>query len=118
MKYHADIFIPNEIRGATLRGKLQPTRHAKREAKRDKYGRFSIPKWFDSTTARLIEAVTEGGEYVKGLYRTPYDDSMDLCLVINTKTLQVITAWLNRRDDNHRTLNEREYFRPVSEGVT
>lgn len=109
MKYHIDIFMPDEIKDIKLSGRLRPTRHAKREAKRDKYGGFEIPKSFDSARARLIEAVMDGGKFVKGLYRTPYDEVMDLCLVLNTETLQVITAWLNRRDDNHKTLDGGQY---------
>ena len=108
-KYHADIYLPPEARDLEFATMLTYTRHARKAARDDRYGRINLPTVFDSRKARLIEAVTEAGKVVKGLFRLPHDERHDLCIVVLVETGKVLTVWLNERSDKHHTLDRSQY---------
>lgn len=111
MKYHTDIYMPEEAKRLEFATMLRYSQHAKNAAKDDRYGQIDLPKVFDSRKATLIEAVVESGKVVKALYRMDYDTLHDLCLVIATAHDRVLTVWLNRKDDEHHTLDRSQYAR-------
>jgi hypothetical protein len=51
----------------------------------------------------------EAGRVVIGAFRQDYDDAHDMVLIINLVTSTLITAWLNRKDDQHQTLKQEVY---------
>lgn len=109
--YHTDIGLPERARGLQFAALLSYTQHARQAARDDRYGPIDLPQVFDSRNATLIEVGLVGEEVTKAVYRQPYDRQHDLCLVLNLKANKVITVWLNRNDDHHRTLDEGKYAR-------
>lgn len=106
--YHRDIGFPCTVilpRGVF---RLRYTQHALRECNRDRYGAFEPPDTLDVTAGTPIEIELCNGRVVKAVYRAQFDDEFDVVLVINPDGL-VRTAWLNRRDDHHRTLDRAKY---------
>lgn len=47
---------------------------------------------------------------IKGVVRTSYDDTYDISIVFGVN--KVRTAWINRKDDTHKTLDTSKYYRP------
>lgn len=45
----------------------------------------------------------------KAVFRCPYDNKYDICIVIRYG--RVVTAWLSDIFDNHRTLDNKKYFK-------
>lgn len=111
MKYHTDIHMPAEAQALEFAAFVSYTRHAKQAAQNDRYGRIDLPKVLDTRRGKLIEAVVEGGKVAKALYRLDYDALHDLCMVVLPDSCKVLTVWLNRKDDQHHTLNEEAYAR-------
>lgn len=108
-KFHADLYMPAAALRLQFATMLRYTRHAIQAASDDRYGRIDLPKVFDSRNATLIEAVLSNGKVVKTLWRQAYNDLLDLSLVLDPNTGTVITAWLNRKDDQHATLDPSKY---------
>lgn len=63
-----------------------------------------------NTTQRffIYEVEEKDGVVVKGALRTSYDDEYDVNIVFSKEC--VITAWLNRKNDTHNTLDKRRYY--------
>ena len=55
----------------------------------------------------LFEVETENGKVIKSVYRVTLNNEYDLCLVIRYS--KIITAWLNKTNDIHKTLNINKY---------
>ena len=108
-KYHADIHMPEDAANLSFAALVKYTRHARRSAVEDRYGKIELPTVFDSRKARLIEAKYKDGRVWRTLYRQPYNEDLDLNLVIEPDTRTVVTVWLNENTDTHATLNEEEY---------
>lgn len=89
--------------------KLYPSQHAIKAMRDDRYGKFSIPVAIDTNSAEAIEAEVVGGEVVKVLYRIPLNRQNDVCIAVIPQNGVVKTAWLNRIDDKHKTLNVSKY---------
>ena len=107
--YHKDLGLPKSARSLQFAGFLTYSQHARDAAKTDRYGQVDLPTIFDSRNASLIEAGYDGEKVVKTVYRQQYDRQHDLCIVLDPRTMRVITVWLNRLDDHHRTLQEDKY---------
>jgi len=107
--YHVDIGLPPVALGLSFATMLRYTKHALDAARDDRYGPVELPKVFNSTQARLIEATVEGEKVVKAVYRQPLDDWRDLCLVIALETSRVLTVWVNEKLDHHKTLDRSKY---------
>lgn len=105
--------MPQVCRVPVHVGRLAYSWHAQREASLDRHGRIDLPTYFDAANAELIEAeaeLAESGEVrvVKQVWRQPLDGARDLVLVIARKG-KVITVWVNRKGDTHRTLQRDRY---------
>jgi hypothetical protein len=112
MLYHKetglpDVSIPNRFL-------LRPTFHAKKAAETDRYGKFDIPGAVFFCKDDIVELEVYQNAVVKILLRVPYNGEFDLCLAVIPlgKWAKVKTAWLNRKDDNHQTLDASRYNRP------
>jgi hypothetical protein len=111
--YHTEIGFPNHIAFKPYFN-LRPTLHAEREADRDRYGVIEFPKHFHPAVAKVIEIETdELGNLVKILARQPMDTKgSDVVYAFLVETKQIKTAWINRSDDKHCTLDRARYDTP------
>lgn len=112
--YHYQLGLPKVQlpQGVAL---LEYTGHAKRAANDDRYGVITLPVALDTSAAKVIEVEVDGNAVTKVLYRVSYDHKHDLCLAVIPRRYGawlVKTVWLNRKDDTHRTLDEKRYTRP------
>lgn len=108
-KYHIEIHMPKTALELQFAALVRYTRHALNAAQGDRYGKIDLPKVFDSRKASLIEAKYQGEKIWRTLWRQPYNEELDLNIVIEPDTAKVITVWLNRHDDQHASLREEEY---------
>lgn len=110
--YHKDLFLP-EMHLKTVIGRkmlLNYSDHAQRACVSDRYGIVRPVQNILLTTANLIELyVNDWNKVFKVLARTPQEDSLDSCLVINLGESLVITTWLCKREDIHLTLDKSKY---------
>lgn len=60
----------------------------------------------------LYEVETRDNKVVKAVIRTSYDIDYDVCIVFDDT--KVRTAWLNRKDDRHNTLDYSKYYNPLN----
>ena len=114
MLYHNELALPYNLNKSFGEYKLRISGHAV-NATEDKNVRFVYPSFVRVHYKNVIEAETnEKGEIVKILIRIPYKykSGYDLCIVIipQGKQAQVKTAWLNKTDDTHKTLDMTKYL--------
>jgi hypothetical protein len=64
-------------------------------------------------TGKAFECEYSEGRLTKLALRCKYSDSHDLCVVISNTGI-VITAWLNHKQDNHKTLDTSRYVSRAS----
>lgn len=112
MRYHKDIYMPEKYKKIEFACLVNYSRHAKQEAETDKYGKINLPTVFDSRNADLIEVTAEGDKPKIGLFKMPYDDTRDLCMVMEINKGKAITVFFNQKGDNHPTLNSSLYAKP------
>jgi hypothetical protein len=95
---------------------LQLSRHAIQAAASDRYGHCNVPAALQTDAATLVELeLGPTGMPVKGLFRLDNQDGLnDLLIVVNLDIASwglVRTVWLNRKSDQHRTLDASRYRR-------
>jgi hypothetical protein len=116
--FHCDLGFPR-LR-LPERVKLRYTAHAIQESQQDRFGPFTdwLPQSVDFRLVQIIEVETcPKGTVTKTLIRyTVPDTGKDLCLVLKPSDRPdlwvVITTYLNRSDDHHRTLHKGRYSKP------
>jgi hypothetical protein len=90
--------------------------HAYEESKADRYGVATLPDSIEIAPQDVVEVQVEAGQPAKAVVRFPYDDNLDLVLVLrpNGKSNRffVKTVWFNQASDKHRTLRLAPYSRP------
>jgi len=118
MKYHRDIYLPEQVNNMHFVCALRYTFHALRAAKSDKRGIINLPQVFDSSKATPVDATIQNGRVWRILYRMDYDKDKDLCLVIEPHNRTAVTVWLNDKDDNHPTLDTTRYVDYNAQGGT
>lgn len=61
----------------------------------------------------IIEYYTDNeGQYIlKTVHRLQYSDKQDLIIILNSQK-EIITCYLNNKDDHHNTLKKELYTRP------
>lgn len=110
--YHKDIFFPETTLKTVIGRKmmLNYSSHAQRECLNDKYGIVKPIMGIFLTKTNLIELyVNDWNQVFKVLARTPQEDELDSCLIINLGESLVITNWLCKREDTHLTLDKNKY---------
>ncbi len=107
--YHYQVFMPKlKLPVGTM--ELIYGRHALTSAKNDRYGLIRLPNFLDLTQAKVIEVETDDNKnVVKVVYRTKLDNTRDLCIVVLVDTCFVKTVWINKANDQHRTLDTQRY---------
>lgn len=108
MLYHKDIYMPKLPMPNGI-FKLEYSEHAKREAFRDRYGAIRLPSQLITQDATIIEVEVINRKPTKILYRLPYDINHDIMLAVKPGEWFVKTVWINRKSDNHRTLDRSKY---------
>jgi hypothetical protein len=111
--YHRQLGFPNVPLpcGTFL---LSYTRHALKEALTDCYSCIQLPPSLQVTPESIVEIEVKQKTVVKVLVRIEYSNDFDLCLVLKPHHLwaTVLTVWLNKRNDQHSTLNISRYKLP------
>jgi len=114
--YHKDIGFPEAVEQALNSAKEKGTRiklwygkHAYRAAHSDRYGTINLPKRIAVAEAEAVEVEVVENVLTKVVFRVHYDEIHDLAVVVMLKDGFVKTVWLNRKDDQHRTLNTSKY---------
>ena len=110
--YHTEIGLPSNVELPSGVFNLTYSNHAKRASYDDRYGQMSLPDTLDIDNAKLIEIEVENNEVTKGVYRTKYDDDLDLIVVMIPHKSFVKTVWFNKNTDTHNTLQAWKYSRP------
>lgn len=62
-----------------------------------------------SRNAYLFEVAEENNKVTKAVYRVKMNDNYNMCIVIRANL--IVTAWLNRINDTHATLDKSKYAR-------
>lgn len=113
--YHRDVGFPDNVnlpRGFTPVIRLNYGGHAREEAMADRYGQIDLPHTIDIRKGDIFEIGVTGNTVTKIAVRMPYNDKLDITLVINTKDGFVRTVWANDKNDQHKTLNRAKYADP------
>jgi hypothetical protein len=111
--FHREVGFPHTVYGIP-QGTVQPrySHHALQAAANDRYGRVLLPRRLIMACGVLVElTTTEDGTYIKGVWRFPYNNTFDLCVVL-TGDGTVKTVWLNSVHDKHTTLDRARYHLP------
>jgi len=130
-RYHKEIGFPQDIELPTGTMMLYSTKHARREAQMDRYGSFDLPLRQDitqemyerdphkaigdketKTKPHIFEITVEDGEVTRFALRKHLDEERDKILVINPEDEHTVTAWSNKKDDPHETLETERYAEP------
>lgn len=106
MLYHYKIGLPKLRLRGLLKLKYGP--HALRAAQNDRYGAIKLPLSLDIAKELLVEIEVLNNAVQKLVYRIPYSNSHDICIVVQPNGF-VRTVWLNSRHDMHVTLDTRKY---------
>lgn len=56
----------------------------------------------------IFEYYTEDGKVIKVVYRVHFDAYDDIIVVL-TRNKTIVTAWINKKNDNHKTLDTKQY---------
>lgn len=114
MLYHRDIFIPAGVKNALPIGRynLLLSNHAKHASSSDRYGEITIPEFITIKLEDIFEVEVVGNRVTKFVVRSAYNAKHDICIVIVPTTPvegRVKTVWLNKKSDNHKTLDKNKY---------
>lgn len=114
-KYHKQLGLPKgsaELWAGVL--DLRYGHHAQSEADVDRYGRAELFSSAEFKASDVVEIEVEGGSPVKAVLRFPYDDTLDLVMVLQRPERGVSfvrTVWFNKASDNHKSLDRSKYNR-------
>lgn len=92
--------------------------HSLAESREDRYGVADLPGSIEILAEDVVEVQVLNGRPIKAVVRFPYDDALDLVLVLvnvslaNTVNLFVKTCWFNQASDKHKTLRLAPYSKP------
>lgn len=88
----------------------------------DRYGpvRFCRGRELAIEENQVVEVTFENSRIVKGVVRVPYNERLDLVLVVFpppvgldlVKFITIKTLWLNTAEDTHKTLDRSKYKTP------
>lgn len=111
MLFHKDVYMPAEYK-LKLNFTNMPitySKHAIIASQTDKYGHVKLSPEISFKSANVIELETNDlGGVIKLVVRLSYDDRLDIIYVI-ARGGMVKTVWLNKKSDQHGTLNVNLY---------
>ena len=106
--YHADIWLPEQLNKPIL---FQKERYIWSHHAREKPLVDKIAPWLQ-LKLYPVEVQIDAQLPIKTLYRGPYDQIHDLCVVVRTQTPPfVVTLWLIKYWDKHQTLVRERYIK-------
>ncbi len=117
-RYHVEKGFPKDV--VTLLAKaaskkfimqLEYSKHARDRAR--KYGCMTqLPTHINWADCEVFEVGIVGGVLDKVVARTEFDRDNDIILILNAANRKVRTLWLNRKDDQHDSLDLSVYATP------
>jgi hypothetical protein len=107
--YHAEICLPKGFVAPVHVIRPIYSGHARRAAMTDRYGIIELPETLPLRCGRVIEVGIIGRRVSKILFRLPYDDVLDMCVVLIPGSWVAKTCWFNERNDAHSTLDRARY---------
>ena len=109
--YHADNRLPAGFVKPTHTVTVSYSGHARKAANTDRYGKMELPEFLCLKNAQVIEVGVENGRVAKILFRTNYDENLDMCIVlVPGKSWFAKTVWYNEKTDTHSTLDRSKYM--------
>lgn len=110
--YHYTLGFPPKFNPNVGTIRLEYSVHAQAASQTDRYGAINPPATLKTGSALCIEVGLLDGAVQKLVYRMPYNDALDLCLVVAPRKgyFKVITMWLNSKNDLHSSLNKAKYI--------
>lgn len=108
--YHTELGLPAGFIKPTGKVQLRWTSHARQAAQSDRYGDIPMRDsmtldWYD-----VVEVGMRNGQTSKIVFRGGMDKDNDIVIVlIPGKVWTVKTAWINRKNDAHKTLDRSKY---------
>lgn len=112
MKFHRQIGFPTALSLPEGRTKINPSDHSKNRSENHKHGEFDIPDEVFVHEKDIVEVKTANKELYRYLIRTSYNETFDLCIVLEPAQNEVVTAWRNKVSDTHDTLDKSQYDHP------
>jgi len=114
LDFHRDIYLPAELVAhvrAVNYSRLVYTRHALGAALEDGLRHTDLPLSLCLDDWTLVHVETWHGRPTGILVRRPVISSprLHLVLAVGVPDCRVKTVWVNRADDNHRTLDRKKY---------
>lgn len=118
LKYHKQIYFPDSkklkliIEALNKQNWQYISKHAINEIKNERLnleevGQFLKNKQFDFEELFEYKKTKEGNIY-NLVFRVQYKQYCDIILVVSMNK-SLISAWINSREDKHKTLRTREY---------
>jgi len=112
--YHRDIYLPADLVAAVQChdfAMLRYGKHARFAALDDCVPPRELPRSLLLADWALIQVETTAGRASGILVRRPMqcDPRLHLVLAIGVPDMLVRTVWVNRADDNHRSLDRKKY---------
>lgn len=110
--YHASVMLPAGYRHPNCVVGIEYSRHAKDEARRDRYGLIDLPASVNLSGYQTVEVEVVGGAIHKIVVRGAMDDTRDRILVLMPRAGRAWlckTTWVNLRSDSHKTLDRSRY---------
>lgn len=113
--FHVQTGIPSNVELPYGRLVLRYTRHALREARKDRHKALAhgLPGEILAYKHQLVEVETdaETGKLTKAVYRVGVTRDLDAVLVVSPRNDRwvVRTVWGNEKGDTHKTLNTSRY---------
>jgi hypothetical protein len=117
--YHREKGFPEDVRlprGFSPVIRLRYGSHARQESLADRYGNIKLPETIDVRKGDIFEIGVIGNVVSKMAVRFPYNDKLDMVLVIQPSDGFVRTVWANEKGDTHKTLNLSKYADPKKQG--
>ena len=108
--YHKLVFLP-KINKPDADYPCVYTQHAREAALTDKYGVIILPNSYNLANSDIIELEIKNNDINKLVIRAPYNNKYDLTIVISFYSGVIKTVWLNKKDDNHDTLDKNKYIK-------
>lgn len=114
MLFHRDVFMPTELK-FKLNFKNEPltySRHAIMAAQTDRYmlNGIKLKSYISFSFKDVVEAEIINNKIAKLVVRLSYDLNYDITYVLLPGG-KVKTVWLNKKTDQHKTLNVNNYIK-------
>jgi hypothetical protein len=108
VRYHTRLYDPYDIASLvpTFIRRTRLSKHA-----RYKVQASSINLRWPITNAYPFEYYVDDGNIVKVVFRAPYDQTWDICLVVDYVNGKITTVWLVSKDYHHENLDTSLYER-------